>query len=52
MQETINTLAALVTRYREADKWNEEHENPKHVTILSTKEVEAIERAISLLMGE
>ena len=52
MQETINTLAALVTRYRENDKWNEERESPKHVTILSLDEIEAIERAISLIMGE
>ena len=52
MQELINTLAGVVTRYRENDKWNEEHESPKHVTILSFKEVEAIEKAISLLMGE
>lgn len=51
MQETINTLAKLVTRYREADKWNESHA-VKHVTILSAKEVEAIERAISIMMGE
>lgn len=51
MQETINTLAKLVTRYREADKWNETHK-AKHVTILSVKEVEAIEKAISIMMGE
>jgi len=52
MQEIINKLAALVTRYRENDRWNETHDSPKHVTILSLDEVEAIEKAISLIMGE
>lgn len=52
MQELINTLAGLITRYRENDRWNAEHESPKHVTILSHEEVEAIEKAIGLLMGE
>ena len=52
LQEIVNNLASLVTRYDATEEWNKQDAPYPKVTILRRKEVEAIRQAISLLMGE